>query len=171
MRSGIWLKTRMPKPDPKPIEGARALLFERLVDDRHAPRHSQTNRVLDQSALKESVRREIERLLNSRCPVSTELIGDDERTVVNYGIPDFSALSPRNSHDRKLLADIVTQTVNAFEPRLRGAQVIVERFEEDEHALIVRLEANLFVGTVNEPVSFPVWVRCKKGEWKVDECE
>lgn len=161
----------MLRPDPKPIEGARALLFERLVDDQRAPRHSHTTRVLDKTALQESVRYEIERLLNSRCPVSMQLIGEGERTVVNYGIPDFSALSPRNTHDQKLLVEIITQTINAFEPRLQNVRITTDRFEENESALQIKIEAMLVIGTVYEPVCFPVMVRAKANEWKVHECE
>ena len=57
--------------DPKPVEGGRALLFERLTDaDPRSPmEEARPFRVHEHQELKESVRRELACLLNTRCPV------------------------------------------------------------------------------------------------------
>ena len=65
-------------PEPKPIEGARALLFDRLVDvspewDEHE------RRILNRDQLKASVRRELERLLNTRCSIPLHRLGEEDR--------------------------------------------------------------------------------------------
>src|ERR1044072_4877405 len=54
--------------DPKKVEGGRALLFERLAagDPRAAREGARPFRVHETAALKESVRRELVRLLNTR---------------------------------------------------------------------------------------------------------
>ncbi len=117
--------------------GARALLFERLVDNKpHRKEESPPFRVLSRQELWESVSRELGRLLNTRCPVPLHLLGEEERTVINYGIPDFTSLSPQNPDDRRLMASIIEQTIMAYEPRLRNVRVGVftEPSEEDEHA-------------------------------------
>ncbi len=141
--------------EPRPIEGARALLFEQLVDDRKLSAEERRRlRVLDREALKESVYRELERLLNTRCSTPMHLLGGEEKTVLNYGIPDFSALSPQSADDQRRLASIIGQTIAAFEPRLRQVRVTMERFLNSENALLVRIDAVLAVASIIEPVSF-----------------
>jgi type VI secretion system lysozyme-like protein len=102
-------------------------------------------------------------------------LGEEERTVINYGIPDFTSLSPQSGNDRKLIADIISQTVAAYEPRLRNVRVNVEDYEENERTLQVTLEADLVTeavveirshpefGTSLEPVTFPIILYSKTG--------
>jgi type VI secretion system protein ImpF len=149
--------------DSKPITGARALLFDRLVDVSPDKEHEQPLRILNREQLKASVRRELERLLNTRCSIPLHRLGEEERSVVNYGIPDFSSLSPRNADDHALIASIVAQTIAAFEPRLRQVRVEVEPVFGAESALWLNINAELVVGVFAEPVSFPVLLNGKTG--------
>jgi type VI secretion system lysozyme-like protein len=161
--------------DPKPVEGGRALLFERLVDTepRSREEEAQPFRVLDVRTLKESVRRELARLLNTRrhAPRGGEPNADEKMTVLDYGVPDFSSLSASSGDDQNRLAALVAAAITAFEPRLEGVRVHVERLRQEDRALLLRVEARLVVGTVAEPVSFPILVRGKSGEAEVDEDE
>ena len=155
-------------PEPKPIEGARALLFDRLVDvspewDEHE------RRILNRDQLKASVRRELERLLNTRCSIPLHQLGEEERSVINYGIPDFSSLSPRNADDHVLIASIVGQTITAFEPRLRGVRVDVGPGAQS--SLFLNISAELTVGLFTEPVSFPVTLNSKSGTAEMNDSQ
>jgi type VI secretion system protein ImpF len=150
--------------DPKPIAGARALLFDRLVDVYpEKDEHEQPLRILNRAQLKASVRRELGRLLNTRCSISLHQLGEEERSVVNYGIPDFSSLSPHNADDHALIASIVGQTIAAFEPRLRQVHVDVGPASGAESALWLNISAELVVGVFAEPVSFPLILNSKSG--------
>jgi type VI secretion system protein ImpF len=149
--------------DPKPIAGARALLFDRLVDVPDWDERERPLRVLNSEQLKASVRRELERLLNTRCSIPLHQLGEEERSVVNYGIPDFSSLSPHNADDHALIASIVGQTITAFEPRLRQVRVEVGPAFTAESALCLNIGAELVVGMFAEPVSFPVTLNSKSG--------
>ena len=156
--------------EPKPIAGARALLFDRLVD-----LHSEIDqgekpfRILNRAELKASIRRELERLLNTRCSLSLHRVGEEERSVINYGIPDFSSLSPLNADDQALIGSIIGQTVTAFEPRLRQVKVEVEPVANSEGALQVLIEAVMIIGQFNEPVFFPVLLNSKNGAAEVHD--
>ena len=158
--------------DPKPVEGGRALLFERLADSgpRSHEEEAQPFRVLDVGALKESVRRELGRLLNTRRHARPRA-GEDGMTVLDYGLPDFSPLSASSGDDQNRLAAEVAAAIAAFEPRLSGVRVRAERLHGEDRALLLRVEGRLAVGTLAEPVSFPVLVRAKSGEALVDEDE
>lgn len=155
---------------PKPIAGARALLFDRLVDvpDRDDERPL---RILNREQLKASVRRELERLLNTRCSIPLHQLGEEERSVVNYGIPDFSSLSPHNADDHVLIASIVGQTITAFEPRLRHVRVDVGPAFNAESALWLNINAELVVGMFAEPVSFPLTLNSKTGTAELHDSE
>jgi type VI secretion system lysozyme-like protein len=156
--------------EPKPIAGARALLFERLVDlypgsdDAERP-----FRILNREQLKASVRRELERLLNTRCSLPLHGFGEVERSVVNYGIPDFSSLSAQNADDHALIASIVGQTITAFEPRLRQVRVEVQPIEDEERSLWLTIDAVMEIDLFNEPVSFPVLLNSKSGDAEVHD--
>ena len=148
---------------PKPIAGARALLFDRLVDVSDGHFDEQPLRILNREQLKASVRRELERLLNTRCSIPLHRLGEEERSVVNYGIPDFSSLSPHNADDHALIASVVAQTIAAFEPRLRQVHVEVGPVSVAESALWLNISAHLVVDLFAEPISFPLTLNSKSG--------
>src|SRR5215218_3587646 len=95
--------------DPKKVEGGRALLFERLAggDPPAAREGARPFRVHETAAMKESVRRELVRLLNTRSSAginSRRGGGDGEMSVLDYGVPDFTALSALSGDDRAKLS-------------------------------------------------------------------
>jgi type VI secretion system lysozyme-like protein len=158
--------------DPKKVEGGRALLFERLAggDPPAAREGARPFRVHETSALRESVRRELSRLLNTRSSASLGSRGG-EMSVLDYGVPDFTALSAQSGDDRARLSAALAQAVAAFEPRLRDVRVVVQGLRPDDRALILRLDALLVVGEHSEPVSFPLLARAGTGEVLVIEEE
>jgi type VI secretion system protein ImpF len=151
----------VPEPrQPKPIRGARTPLFERLLTtSRSDPAAPSPARVHNRTELKESVRREIARLLNTRCAARQDRNG----SVIDYGIPDFSWMSAASGDDRQLLADTIARKVRAFEPRLQDVRVTIESDVTDRRAVIGFIEATLVVESIREPVSFPLAMRDKNG--------
>ena len=150
--------------EPKPIAGARALLFDRLVDlPSGSDERERALRIMNREQLKASVQRELGRLLNTRCSLPLHRLVEEERSVINYGIPDFSSLSPQSADDRALIASIVGHTITAFEPRLRQVNVAVSEIENAESSLWLNIKAVLVVGVFAEPVSFPVLLNSKNG--------
>ncbi len=139
-------------------------LFDRLVDSETWSHHEvPPRRTLDRDGLRESVRRDLERLLNTRSPLPADQLAQHQRTVIDYGIPALPGFAPPNPDDRLRLAAVVEAAVAAFEPRLHRLRVTVE--ETAEHrALAVRIDADLVLGTVTEPVTFPVLIRAQAAE-------
>jgi type VI secretion system lysozyme-like protein len=157
--------------DPKKVEGGRALLFERLAGDKPPAREEGARpfRVHETAALKESVRRELAGLLNTRSTAPLDARGGEEMSVLDYGVPDFSSLSALSGDDRNRLSAAVARVITAFEPRLRDVRVHVEGLRSNDRALILRLDALLVVGEHSEPVSFPLLVRAASGEIEVSD--
>jgi type VI secretion system lysozyme-like protein len=136
----------------------RAPLFDRLTGP---------VRSLDRAGLRESVRRELERLLNTRTPIPASQLTARTRTVVDYGIPDFSMFTPGNPDDRQRLADFLAGTIEAFEPRLRNVRVRVEEVQGERQLLRARLDADLRAETISEPISFPALIGLLPGTSEV----
>ena len=149
--------------EPKIRSGARALLFDRLVDlEPQSQKEVRPLRVLDKKGLKDSVRRELGRLLNTRRPIplAPPL---EERTVINYGIPDFSSLSAQSDNDRRRLEHWMQEAIRNYEPRLVNVKVTVEPVEKSERTVTARIDADLQLETVREPVAFTVLVKRDAG--------
>lgn len=105
-----------------------------------------------------SVVAEVTLLLNTRSPFS----GVDEtsrRTVLEYGLADFSHYSPGSRQDAQRLASRIRETLIAYEPRLVVDGVIVDAPRSSRDCL-----SALISGYVRKrdssmvPVSFPVVV-------------
>ncbi|MGE3540629.1 MAG: type VI secretion system baseplate subunit TssE [Candidatus Tectimicrobiota bacterium] len=146
----------------------RALLFDRLVD--MAPREpveAQPRKTFTRAALRESVRRELEGLLNTRCPVGTPERDPRARSVIDYGLPDCAQFSPESEADQQRLAQLLGETITAFEPRLRQVRVTVEAFQEQQKTLQVRIEAVLVVDAIIEPITFMVLAQHDQGVFQV----
>ena len=151
--------------EPKPIKGAKALLFERLVDDDpHTPGEAQPFRIYGVAALRASVARELMRLLNTRCPRPEGPADEMDRTILDYGIPDFSHIAAGSDTDTHKLARILEQAIATYEPRLRQVRIAIEPSKTSKTTATGSIEAMLVVGSVNEPVSFPLALVLKSGE-------
>jgi type VI secretion system protein ImpF len=143
--------------DSKSTEGARALLFDRLVDAKPAePVEQQPLRVLTVDQVRDSVQRELARLLNTRSPTAPEELERKEWTVLDWGLPDYSGWYTRSAPSRDRLARLVEQTIRAFEPRMIDPRVTVEEQSDNDRALTVFIDGTIRVGTLLEPVSFPL---------------
>jgi type VI secretion system lysozyme-like protein len=146
----------------------RMPLFDRLVDeDLSVRREVRPKRTLDRRGLMESVRRELEQLLNTRCPVPAHQLSERERSVIDYGIPDLSHLSAASHNDRILLAEYLRQAIATFEPRLMDVRVVIEEAQGNALGLSGRIEASLITETVPEPVSFATVLQLSEGSVEV----
>lgn len=144
-------------------------MFERLIDTEPQNQNETIPfRTLEVNALRDSVRLELERLLNTRLAIREEEMEQRELTTVDYGIPDFSNYSPANSSHRRRIGLLLQQIIPRFEPRLKNVKVLVEQYEENQKALFLTIEGDLVVKDVWIPISFPI-LRNRSGEFEVYE--
>src|ERR1051326_2576687 len=146
----------------------RMPLFDRLVD-RSRLLHADVApvRTLDRGGVRKSVRRELEPLFNTRCPIPSHRLGARERTVIDYGIPDFSTFRARNPDDQKKIAAILKKAIEAYEPRLADVKVTIEPIEGDDFMLAGAIEATLIVDNTREAVLFETMLQMKEGSVEV----
>jgi type VI secretion system protein ImpF len=100
--------------------------------------------------------RELQSLLNTRLPISADPGDEGSQSVVNYGLPDFSTLNAASPGDRTMLARLMERKIAAFEPRLQQVRVLLEMDPTSRRKLVGTLRGILLLGSISEPVSFPV---------------
>jgi type VI secretion system lysozyme-like protein len=156
------------------LRGARAPLFDRFGDEDgagaavflawHPARRDGMG--LSLSALEQSIGRELERLLNTRCAASLAQLATRTRSVLDYGLPDYSVLHTADLVHQRQLAALVRDTVAAFEPRLRDVTAEVALVPNSRHALEVAVSGRVLMADQLEPVSFRISVH---PENRIDE--
>jgi len=143
------------------IDGARAPLFDRLAGREPVPNGDPPRplRILDRGALSESLQRELQRLLNTRRPaLNSAALAGERPTVIEYGLPDYSAMYTQNPEDQKKLTDMIRSTIEAFEPRLRDLKVEAKVLGNSEKALLVKVAGNVTIGRETVRMAFAVGV-------------
>jgi type VI secretion system protein ImpF len=144
-------------PGPRRISGVRALLFERLVDERHPDPHDPVpppERLLDREALRNSIGIELDRLFNTRAPVDAETLDQRRRSTIDYGIPDLSLYAAQDPDAVARLARHLTSAVEIYEPRLARPKVTVVPDPERAGKLIAEIAGGLALEDAVEAVSF-----------------
>jgi type VI secretion system lysozyme-like protein len=152
--------------DPRPFRGAPAPLFERLVTDGghgHEPLRS-----YGISETLESIRRELSRILNTRRPFFRDFTFENRLSAIDYGIPDFSHLSPASATDRQTLESNLVRAIESFEPRLIDVRVQLEEHPTNRRVVIGYLYANVFIRMASEPVCFPLELSTNGGHSEVE---
>ena len=150
---------------PRIYPGASALLFERLVDDDpRTAREPQPFRTLTIPEVRASVRREMARLLNTRCAASAAVLAGRERTVLDLGIPDCNCPLAAARRGPAAPGHPDHPGDHGLEPRLRQVRVTVEPPTTTQRRLLAHIEAVLVLEAVTEPVAFPVALTDEPGD-------
>jgi type VI secretion system protein ImpF len=110
-------------------------LLDRLIDrDPQSGGDPATSWAQSLKELKDSVRRDLEWLLNTRRIVAPapEAFVELRDSVYHYGLPDISSLSAEAPDTRQRLMRQVEETIGRFEPRLSNVRVTPVKPEEGE---------------------------------------
>jgi type VI secretion system protein ImpF len=133
-------------------------IFDRLLDD--DPTNSREAAQSRQQVLREfkrSVRRDLENLLNTRqrwgeWPAALEEL---EKSLVNYGIPDFTGVNMSVASERERLRGVIQRVIEQFEPRFQTVRVrLLDNTEAFDRTLRFRIDGLLKVDPAPEPVVF-----------------
>ena len=165
-----------PKGKNRKMPDGRPLMFlNRYLLEDAFPRHLRTRRVRETAytltELRRSVSRDLEALLNTRRELLDELrpeFKELQGSLLNYGLPDFTAMSLLSPTDRKKVRRVIEQTINTFEPRLRSVEVTVDIPEGYQQALHFRIEALLDIDPNPEPVTFDAVLQLSTAKYNVE---
>ncbi len=147
----------------------RPSVLDRLIDyEPEYSREAPASRVKNLRILKQSVRRDLEWLFNTRATaVVPPELKEVWSSVAVYGLPDMTTLSGRNLGDKAKLRRSVERVLETFEPRLEGVVVTVDAEPGAGLALKFRIDGRLRVDPAPEPVSFDTLVQIGSGEFHV----
>ena len=157
---------------PKQTHEVRITLsvLDRLIDfEPDISREPPPSREKSLRILKQSVRRDLEWLLNAREPL-LDVPPDLEElpnSIAAFGLPDFSAMSVKSTADQSQMRRLIEDKVRAFEPRLIDPVVSVEPPRSLDRAVRFRINARLRVDPSPEPVTFDTTLNLFNGEYEV----
>jgi type VI secretion system protein ImpF len=132
-------------------------VLDRLVDlDPSMSQEAPKSRSASLRDLRNSVRRDLEWLLNTRCYTEAldENLEEAPRSVAFYGLPDFTGLGAMNPAEQKRLSTAVETALRYFEPRFLDLKVTMERLNSVDRQLKFHIEARLDVEPAPEPIAF-----------------
>lgn len=140
------------------MKGFEPSLLEKLFDDE--PRATAPSRIFKSISLdqyKESVARDLEGLLNSRAAFDEAMLKEYpncQKSLMTYGLRDFSTRSLANGHDRAEICRLLEQSIARHEPRLHNVRVTLEGNGRGVGGLHFSIHALLDVQPAREPISF-----------------
>lgn len=123
------------------------------------------------SELKQSVRRDLEWLLNTRRYAGeiSDRLEETNRSLMLYGLPDFTALGAKNPHEQRRLTKELEAALKLFEPRFIDLKVTLTPPDKFERVFRFKIEARLRVEPTPEPVVFDTVLQLGSGEYSVQE--
>jgi type VI secretion system protein ImpF len=159
-------------PSRRPQPRALLPLLDRLIDDNPSdaqdPPMSSAEAL---EALRRSVRRDLEALLNARrrwrsWPSSLREL---QASPVGFGIPDLSSGALADPKRREEFRAEVEATIRRFEPRLQRVQVtLIGESNPLDATLRLRIDGLLHADPAPEPVAFDTVVEPGISEVKVE---
>jgi type VI secretion system protein ImpF len=146
-------------------------VLDRLLDDRpEETREAPASRQMSLRLLKEAVRRDLQWLLNTRLESGLpQDLTEVCRSLAAFGLPDFSNANLYSTVGSDGLRQAVETAVSLFEPRLEGVRVSLENVDENERSVRLRIEAQLRVDPVPEPIVFDTMLSVGSTEFHVRE--
>jgi type VI secretion system protein ImpF len=149
-------------PANRPTVRVQAPLLDRLIDD--APdreRDAAVSATDSMVALRNSVRRDLEALLNARRRWRSwpEYMTELATSPVGYGLPDFASGAFGDAQRREELRLEVEDTIRRFEPRFMAVRVhLIDPQDRLETTLRLRIEAMMHAEPAPESVTFDTLV-------------
>jgi type VI secretion system protein ImpF len=122
--------------------------------------------------LRESIRRDLEDLMNTRWRAGTwpEECGELEVSLVNYGIPDFTGSNLGSPESQEEFRRTIQRVLQDFEPRLKRVKVaLVKNSEALDRTLRFRIEGWLQTDPFPEQVVFDSTIEPLSANFQVKE--
>lgn len=139
------------------MKGIEPSLLDKLFDDSPKDAGGSVFKRFSTEEYKDSVARDVESLLNNRFVLDEaglKHFPECQRSLVTYGIHDFSGLSLASSYDRAFICNSLELAISRHEGRLSKVQVTLREDQRSTGALRFSINALLVIHPSREPVSF-----------------
>jgi type VI secretion system protein ImpF len=162
----------IPMAKTRPDQRLVSSVLDRLLDNEpDVSREPARNRHQLLRELKESVRRDLKDLLNTRvrCLTVPPELAELKLSLVNYGIPDFTGVGMTSENDRRAFARLLQNIIRQYEPRFKTVKVqLVDNPEPLDRTLRFRIDALLHAEPAPEPVTFDSTLKPITGDFEVE---
>ena len=104
--------------------GGMVPLFDRLgveLEDYDGIR----NNFLTPNGVEQSVLSELNKLASTRSRLTFDKYVENDLTVLDYGLPDFTGFSAQNDEDRRLVKSALAKAIEHYEPRLKEVSISI----------------------------------------------
>jgi type VI secretion system protein ImpF len=136
----------------------RPSILDRLLDDEP---HNQAEHDPGQhqliKQLRNSVRRDLEALLNTRYHVTAppDELPEVERSLLNYGLPDLATLNITDAKKRAEFTASLQKTLVEYEPRFKSVSVsYLDNKDDTDRTLRFRIDAVIYADPLPQVVVF-----------------
>lgn len=148
----------------------RLSVLDRLIDNE--PEVSTEVPLDDNQALRiiqAAVRRDLENLLNTRyrCIAWPPELKELDDSLINYGIPDFTASGLNAAQDSDILIKAIRLSISLFEPRLTDLRI--ERVQDDyvDRTFRFSIEGTLLIEDKTLRVRFNSSLESETGQFAI----
>ncbi|MGA3045462.1 MAG: type VI secretion system baseplate subunit TssE [Terracidiphilus sp.] len=140
-------------------------LIDRLTDQEQWPE----TRAASISMYRESLKRDVEWLLNTRQLVIPELenFPATEVSVLSFGLPDIHSFDGSAGKEHNALAVAIEKCIRTFEPRISQPRVSLTRTDLLSRNLKFHIEGQIVYENMNEDIKFDTVLELISGEYEV----
>jgi type VI secretion system protein ImpF len=140
-------------------------LIDRLTDREQWPE----TRAASISMYRDSLKRDVEWLLNTRQPVMPELESYPEvaASVFNFGLPDLHSFDGSAGKEENALTVALEKCIRTFEPRINQPRVYLSRTDLLSRSLRFHVEGQIVYENMEEEIKFDTVLELISGEYEV----
>lgn len=136
----------------------RSSIIDRLLDDEpHLQVEAEKNKHQQLKALRMSVRRDLENLLNARFRMMEPDSNFQElqTSLLNYGLPDLATVNITDIEKKKEFTRYLEKVLREYEPRFKSVKVTYQDNKDNvDRTLRFRVNATLYADPAPEVVVF-----------------
>lgn len=137
----------------------RPSILDRVIDDSPEVnlKDAHNNEQFNLNYLKNSVRKDLENLFNSRYRISDlpEEYEEIQHSLINYGLPDLATINMIDIEKRADFCKHIEKTIRYFEPRFQSVKVkYIDNQDYTDRTLRFRIEAVLYAEPMPEKIIF-----------------
>lgn len=136
----------------------RPSILDRLIDDDPTSSQDQDkSRVQYLRDLRNSVKRDLENLMNTRFRMQTppEQLTQLEKSLLNYGLPDLATVNIADIEKKRQFIKSLEATLITYEPRFKTVKVVhIDNKDMGDRTLRFRIDATLYADPAPEVIIF-----------------
>jgi len=136
----------------------RASILDRLIDNEpQSNTDSDANKYHKLKNLRNSVRRDLENLLNTRYKIMqpAEEYKEVELSLLNYGLPDLATINMSDVDKKKEFIENFETILREYEPRFKSIKVsYLDNSDKLDRTLRFRIDATLYADPYPEVIIF-----------------